>query len=369
MGELKNYFSVCFNILKIRYMDFDRSVESLDGFVSPTDKINVFINMESVIRNLCSIRDLDEKVMDTDKLGAQLVSDTINLCAHYKRFFVDNGLTTRVFLYMTDLSSDDMKEYGLNEDYRSYYFIKYNRNPKYDSLREILMEQSFPLLRQMIQFLPNVYFIEAKNVDGSVVPYFIGTRDPGYKNFVLSSDVMETQYTLIPNFVHYHLKRGSTESSNNCTVDMYLENIFKLKGKQDFSSDYSHLFGNRSFYLLLLASIGEKYRCIDKVPDLTPLRVVKYLLKGIQANQILPNTEHIELLEKVFPEEMQEAIKTSFQQFDIVRKESLLSEEDRFQIQKQIIDRFDHASLLKLNQGLFYTCPLMLEELTKQGHT
>ena len=369
MQENKNYFSVCFNIMKMRYMDFDRSIESLDGFVDPTDKINIFISMETILKNLCSIRDLDEKVMNAEKLGVQLVSDMINICAHYKRFFVDNGLFTRVFLYMTDLASDSLREYEWNEDYRSYYFIKYNRNPKYDSLREELNKTTFPLLRQIIEFLPNVYFIECKNIDGSTIPYTIGTSEPGYKNFILSSDTMETQYTLIPNFVHYYMKRSSSGSSNNCTVDMYLENIFKLKGKQEFSNEYAHLFGNRSFYLLLLTSIGEKYRCIDKISELTPLKVTKYLLNGIQTNQILPTTEHIDLLVKIFPEEIREEIKRTVMEMDIIKKDQLLTEEDRFQIQKQMNDRFDHASLLRLNQGMFYTCPLMLEELTKQGHT
>jgi hypothetical protein len=38
-------FSVCFNLMKIKYKDYDESLTS-KNFLSPSDKVNVFINLE-----------------------------------------------------------------------------------------------------------------------------------------------------------------------------------------------------------------------------------------------------------------------------------------------------------------------------------
>ena len=78
------YFSVCFNIMKMRYMDFDRSIESLDGFVDPTDKINIFISMETILKNLCSIRDLDEKVMNAERMVLRYQDDDQSKFVHFE---------------------------------------------------------------------------------------------------------------------------------------------------------------------------------------------------------------------------------------------------------------------------------------------
>ncbi|HAU85272.1 MAG TPA: hypothetical protein DCW90_07150 [Lachnospiraceae bacterium] len=362
MYENKNHFQVCFNIMKLRYSDFDRMVDNLN-MLSMGDNINVFINMETVLRNLCTVRDIDQKMIGSKNVGTGIIADTLNLAAHYKRFFVDNGLHTRVFIYMTDLQSDAMKEEKWNEDYRSYYFLKYNRNPKYESLREELEKTVYAQLRSITQFIPDVYFITAKNFDGTMIPYIIGESDPSYKNFIISSDCVETQYTLFPNYVHFYMKRGYSANIVNYTMQAYLENIFKLKASD---GQYANLFCNRSFYLCLFGGIGEKYRCIDKISDLTPLRVVKYLISGLENHLLTFTTESVELLLQVFPKEIRNELENDIRQIDIKFKNNELTEEDRFQIQSQIINRFDNNSLTKLSQTMFYDNPLMLEELTKQ---
>ena len=51
-------FSVCFNIMKMKYKDYDESLTSKD-FLIPNDKINVFINLEAIFKNLSMINELE----------------------------------------------------------------------------------------------------------------------------------------------------------------------------------------------------------------------------------------------------------------------------------------------------------------------
>ena len=64
MSDYNQYdpFSVCFNILKMKYKDYDESISSKD-FVQKYDKVNVFINLETVFKHLSMIQDLEKKIV------------------------------------------------------------------------------------------------------------------------------------------------------------------------------------------------------------------------------------------------------------------------------------------------------------------
>ena len=56
-------FSVCFNSLKLKYKDYDESLTAKDFITSQNDKINVFINLESALKNISTILDLENKII------------------------------------------------------------------------------------------------------------------------------------------------------------------------------------------------------------------------------------------------------------------------------------------------------------------
>lgn len=55
-------FSVCFNIMKMKYSAYDESLSS-KNFLNPYDKVNVFINLESVYKNLSMIMDIEKRLL------------------------------------------------------------------------------------------------------------------------------------------------------------------------------------------------------------------------------------------------------------------------------------------------------------------
>ena len=60
--EINDPFSVCFNIMKLKYTDLDESLTNAK-FLQPTDKVNIFINMETVFKYLSMINDLEKKLV------------------------------------------------------------------------------------------------------------------------------------------------------------------------------------------------------------------------------------------------------------------------------------------------------------------
>lgn len=354
-------FSVCFNMLKLKYRDYDESLTKLN-FLSPNDKVNVFINFETVLKLLSTVKDIDKKIYSAKDFTELMVSNMVNLCAHYRRFFRGNGLQTRVFLYFTDIETQSFNESEILEDYRSYYNVKYMRNPRFVLLGDALVNDIIPMVKTITTFIPGVYAIPAKGIEGSLVPYIISREDPEWRNLIITGDMVDTQYMYDETFVCHYLRRSPLNSSVSCTISDLLINTLK-KPNNDYTVE-NEMYKNKSFYILLLSVLGEKYRSIEGIDNIGNASLLKILSEGIQNYKITQSTMHIELLSKLFPDNIQKDIIRNFNCLDIHTMCDSLSKDQKFSILSQMEDRVDNNSLLKLNGKDFYKHPLMLEELT-----
>lgn len=359
-NDYGNPFSVCFNMMKIRYVDYSKSIDSLN-FLKPTDKVNVFINFESVLSNISCIRDVDKKLILERDFPTILTSNILNLAAHYKRFFRQHNLETRVFIYYSDLQSTEYNLEKYIEDYRSYYMIKFMNNPRYAYLGEELVGTIIPDAQKIAEFIPNVYFIKATNFEGSLVPLIISSLDKSFKNLIVTGDVYDTQYQLFDDFATHYIRRSNRGTTLSYTIRKTLEDVFKETDDEVIPME---IISNKYFYYLIFSCIGDKPRSIEPVKGIGIRTVVKFILSGIDNGIITKNTNRIELLVNIFPEDVREQITNNFQAFNLESQMSLLTSQDIYDVEKQIVDRFDNNSLMTLNSGKFYNHQLMLQELT-----
>ena len=250
--ETNDPFSVCFNIMKIKYTALDEYLTSA-RFLQPNDKVNVFINLETVFKYLSMINDLEKKIILQKKFPTIITSNILNLAAHYKRFFIDNDLDTRVYLYHTDFDSDEFTQFKYNEDYRSYYLLKYNGNPKFVYMTDNLKEKILPNVRTICNFIPKVYYLSGKNIEGSLIPFIIGEDDKTRKNIIITGEYYDTQYSLIPNyFVSYiHNNIGCRTICNN--INECLKEI--TKKQNDELESLCKTYSTYSMYCSLLSDL------------------------------------------------------------------------------------------------------------------
>lgn len=357
--ENSNPFSIAFSMMKIRYIEYDKTIDP--NFVNRDDKINVFINFESVLNNLSAIKNIENIALLERNHITILESEIMNLAAHYKSFFRKNNLPTNVFFYYTTLDLEEYKNTEFNEDYRSYYNNKYLYNPRYSLIGNNIKEKIIPTVKEILQFIPNVYFVESSDIEGSLLPLIISQKYEGYKNFIVTSDKYDTQYlSYKDNFYVHYINRSSNGTIIYNTITSYLNKIFN-DDKQEL--DYT-LFDNKSFYSLLLSVIGNNIRSIENIKGLGPKTIYKLILEAIDKGKITRNTTNIQLLENIFEdEEVRNDIMNNYKVTDLNYQLSLLSEKDIFNIHSQIVDRFDFNSLLKLNSTVYVDYPLMLQEL------
>ena len=363
MGDYNTFdpFSVCFNILKMKYKDYDESLTS-KNFLNPNDKINVFINLETVYKHLSMIMDLEKKIVIQRDFDEIMISNILNLAAHYKRFFVNNGLDTKVYLYNTDFNSTEFNQFKYNEDYRSYYLVKFNDNPKFALLTERLKCKILPDIRTYCEFIPNVYYISAKNIEGSLIPYIIAESDRDRKNLVITGDLYDTQYSVIPNFVNHYIKRSYNTNVIYSDVDGYLKDILK---KEDTSIDNMKIvFDKYSIYCTLMSVIGDKARSIDSISGCGPKTLQRYIEAGIAQHIIQQETTNPEILGEIFHDgETKEEFVNNFYCSSIIPMYEELTGAQRTSILQQRTDRIDVNTLQLLNTTKFYNHPLLLEGL------
>ena len=360
--DLNDPFSVWFNIMKIKYADLDEYISSAK-FLQPGDKVNVFINLETIYKYLSMINDLEKKLVLQKNFTTILTSNILNLAAHYKRFFVNNNLDTRVYLYDTNFLSDTFNQFKYNEDFRSYYLVKYNGNPKFVYLTDGLKETVLPEVKTICDFIPRVYYLSGKNIEGSLIPYIVGEDDHTRKNIIISGEFYDTQYSLIKNyFVSYiHNAVGYRSVCNNPRE--YLKEI--TKKQNDELDSLCRTYSNYSMYCALLSVLGDRMRSVDGISGVGPKILEKYILQGIQKNEITLTTNNPSMIGTIFhDDEIKEEFINNFYCLSILDMYDELTTSNKVSVLNQRKDRFDNNSLLKLNSSKFYNYPLILEALT-----
>lgn len=360
--EYSDSFSVCFNMMKMKYSSYDKDIDEA-RFLAPDDKVNVFISFETVMKYLASIKDIDRKLVLEREFPVIIASGALNLIAHYKRFFRQNGLQTRVFLYYTDPRSDEYVLYDKNDEYRSYYTQKFLRNPHYSMLGESLVDIIIPEIKTICNFINGVYFISAKNFEGSLIPMIIGGMDPSWKNCIITGDAYDTQYQMYPNkFLTHYLSRGRGTASISFDIKKSAQMLFF--DKEGTAEQLDIISNNVSFYCLLLAAKGSKIRSIENIKGCGAKTIMKYIMNSISSGNITRYTTSIDLITDSFPDDIKEFILANAYCTSLENQYKNLSREDRFSIESQLVDRYDNNSLVQLNSRRYYHHQLMLPELT-----
>lgn len=363
MSEYNSYdpFSVCFNIMKMKYKDYDESLTEMN-FLKQNDKVNVFINLETIFKHLSMIIDLEKKIVIQRDFDVLMTANILNLAAHYKRFFVNNGLDTKIYLYNTDFNSDEFTQFKYNEDYRTYFLVKFNDNPKFALLTERLKGTILPNVKTYCEFIPNVYYISSKNIEGSLVPYIISQAEPERKNLIIGGELYDTQYTGIPNFVNHYIHRTFQQNMIYNTIEGYIQSI--TRKTKDELGDISSFFNMYNLYTSLLSVLGDKIRSIDGISGVGVFNFQKILNIGLAEHVLQEETTNPEIIGDIFHDgEMKEEFVNNYYCTSILPMYQDLTSSQIGSILVQLTDRIDINSLNMLNSTKFYNHPLLLEGL------
>lgn len=344
--------------LMLKWDLMNRHVHNNPINIQPGDNINVFINFESILRNLAMQKGLTSSVtFHKQKIVIELESAILNLMASYKMYFRKEKCNPKMYFYYTDLGDNPQQMFAYNKYYRNYYKNRYMQNPQFRLMGEVINKIIVPEIELILSYVPDCYFIKAKTFDGSVIPQIISTFSDS-KNVIISGDVFDTLYLFNPNFLTIYIKRRYQQFNVMSEVDSVVQSIIKDESPFDLT-----IFNSEMYYRLLLSIKGSKIRNIRSAKGFGYGKFMTLLKQGIEKDIVLRDFESIDSIMDLFPPSYRNDIKQAFQCTSIDTQFALLSDTDIEAVRSQIIDKVDIESLEALNNKRFLEMPINLQGL------
>lgn len=362
--ESMDPFSMYFNMMKIKYVDLDNILSNINN-IYVGDNVNVFINLESIFKYLTIMKDLEQKITICNDFYEIIISNLLNIAAHYRRFFINNRCSTKVFLYYSDFNSTKYHQDLYVPEYRSYYTIKYSVNPKFIKFTECFTDKILPDTKEILSHVNGVYIMNSHNIESGVIPYIISKEYADSKNIIIGAELYETQYSLIDNFINLCVIKSKDgplkwlSSADECLHKMFLK-------EENADEMVSILTSSYESYCALLAIMKDKYRSVDGVKGIGPVTLYKSLKqRNINKSNPIDFNKDTDLF---YDKDAEELFRSNYKAISVMEGYSMLSKSDIKTILDQMIDRFDNNDLMYLNRERFFNHQIMLQELTCSGN-
>lgn len=349
---------VCAGSYMLKWNLLDQHVHNHSIRLNPGDHINIFINLECVLRNLFMQKGLTDLVSSfKQKVVIELESAILNLMASYRSYFIKEKCIPKMYFYFTDLSGSQQEMSVYNKFYRNYYQNKYMQDPHFSKMGECMQSIILPEVKLITAYIPDCYFITSKTFDASVIPQVI-SEITGDKNVIITGDLFDTLYMLDPNFMVIYIKRRYSHFSVTSSIEETIQTIVKNESMFDLG-----IFHSEMYYRLLLSIHGSKIRNIKSAKGFGYGKFMRILKDGVNKGIILKDFGSIDSIIEMFPIQYRDDIKTAFQCTSIDMQRSLLNDTDIDEIKNQIVDKEDRKSLETLNNRRFLESPINLQAL------
>lgn len=296
----------------------------------------------------------------------QLVSNIINLIAHYRYWAVKNNFDVKVFAIFTstirsfknNIFIPQYREHfkRINEiSHASCYFINN------------AIQIALPILPILSKYIPDVYIIDSKYLEPSMIPLFIAEELSTMDwNILVSRDPYDLQYA-------YRNKWSllTPKGENSKVINQYgLWNYINYKEKV-FKED-KDLHYPYELFIISKATVGDKYRSIPRLKKIGWKTLFNYLDKIMEENEsdnII--TLKTKLIEKIKGKSnlTNEEINDNLNSVNIELQKEVLLELDKTLISSQIIDIPDYNNLQEMNRVQFMKYPLNLKFLCNRANS
>lgn len=343
-----------FNMFKVKYSKLDELVTEHCKEITPDSRVNLFINLEPILKKLTS-SNIDEylKIRKEEK-AYELISNVINLAAHYRLFFSKNKVYSNVYMYLNYPFKNVYKNRAVNPDYRKNYEHKYTKDTKTTVLSNTL-DNILPFIKIILEYVQGVYLIEADSIESSLVPHIIKKEKPTNEiNMIITTDRYDYQYVN----KDYYIIRPKKDDSYMVTKENLIH-MLKLEDKI-----VNDIMVGSHFYPFILSLLGDKYRNISKIKGIGLASLLKTVNTAIEKEVIGKDVSNINILSNIIKEEYKGLLLQNYYCVDIDTQFQMLNIKDLYSITSQITDKFDNVALKDINNRYFKNSPIYLLELT-----
>lgn len=349
-----------FNMYKVKYARLNQYFQTIKNS-QPIHSINIFINLDDFFHSIHRPLTNNEFQMCGSNASKQLLSNLFNLLGHYYNWGIRHQqVPTRVFgVYTSTIRSfknriylpDYRKRFRDNMDpmNTSYYFIN-------EAIRDTM-----PLLTVTSNYIPNLYMIDSKYLEPSMIPFYLEEEVyPGDWNILISRDVYDVQYAYKDRWTLISPKGDNSYILNRGMIWNYVNNREKIF-KEERSLQYNH-----ELYVFVKAVIGDTYRAIPRLRKIGWKTIFKYLDEmqekyGEHANRVLEEDFLIKMLQAKSVD--RNSFENNFAATDVALQKKVMMEIDRSCIDSQLLDIPDYDNVAELNRTKLYKFPMNLDQI------
>ena len=343
------------NSKKVKYVVLEKLVKYLP---QDTDELNIFINADSIFRSFYNptVKEQLNAISSNDKY--LLSSEFINIIAHYRHFFYSRySMPTNFFVYYSDQEAKYPKE--LSSAYKVDYYTKRDMNSyEFGNLNRAI-NKNMHLSSILSEYLPNIYIINTKTLEPSVLPYSIISKNgelKGLTNLIITNSKIDFQLVNLPSTYVLDL-RG--DDSVIISKDNLMERLLtKSRAKNSTSLD-------SAFYTSILAVSGIKELNIDGIPGCGPIKTINKIEKAI-STKLMTNDEisaKFNITAGSVFKEHETLIKRNYNMINLENLYKNISPKEKYNIIESLKNKSDNMSLIEINQKYYEDYPLMLIEL------
>lgn len=343
-----------FNMYKVRFSKLDELITKHCTEMTRNSKVNVFINLEPIIRKLAS-RNVEEYMkVRTEEKSYEIISNFVNLASHYRLFFSKNKIYSKVYLIINFPFKAYYKNRIINPEYRKHYQHRFTKDSSISVFNNTLIN-AMPFVKLILEYVEGVYLINSNSLESSLIPRIITDEQKDDEvNFMLSTDKYDYQYAN----KGFYIIHPNKDNSYIIDRDNLIQSI-KLENKI-----INNILVSPDLYTFIISLAGDKYRNIDKIRRIGLGSILKFIKKATDDNIISPTTTNINILSNIIKEEYRPLLLSNYFCIDVDQQFKLLNIQDIYSIKSQLVDKFDNVALQNINNQYFRHSPIYLMELT-----
>ncbi len=346
-----------FNAYKIKYDILNRHLLPIRAS-RKVNTINIYINIDDFYHKLHR-EDTDKEFQVTGQNASkQVVSNLINLAAHYKHWAIKENLSPNIYMIYT--SSKIFRNAMTLPAYREYYNkITMIENPKFFYVNNTMIN-AISILQVITKYIPHVYAIDSNYIEPSLIPFYISDLNPADLNLLISRDEYDLQYVQFDKWAIIIPKGELSPIINKGNLWDYIRYKYKIEKEFHYHPES---------YVWAKAIIGDKYRSIPKLTRTSWKTVVKYL---DEYSSMKDTIEILELQLKKLAEFItsKKIIDTDFNNnlycTSVLQQYNGMMDVDKIMIRQQLTDMEDMKSLYQANNNLFKAFPINLPFLLQE---
>ena len=350
-----------FNAYKIKYAIMDKLLFPIIRSKN-IDSVNVFINLDDILHKLHRPQVCQEIQISGDQTGKHIISNILNIIAHYRQWCVRQGWETRVICYYTSAIHGGFKNNIYTPKYRKHFCeINHEMNSEYYFINRAIIE-SDKLIKIISQYIDKVYIIDSRFLEPSIVPLWFSEQVfKSTWNIIISRDLYDLQYSYIDSWIFLYPKGNDSKICDYTNLWKFLSEIEKIN--DNTNKDYEP-----SLYPIILTIVGQKYRNIPRLKRIGWKSIFKVLDRLSDISEDFSRTSmEILLVNEIKSKNTSiDDITNNLNSIDIQSQVYSIGEIEKTDLLAQIIDIPDYENLLEMNQLYFSKCPINLPFLTEQ---